>query len=390
MALTPGRWIAIFVLGVSATIAAVIGIRDAALAQPRAWWRAGLRSRSADVAALSEAIRTLERRDSIVAALRRSPPAAGFTLVMGPRGDAARRATVDSAARAFWRTYGPAVARVPTVLVITSDTQKGFRDVRTWDRWAHLFTPAHTDGRACVIVVPWNNDLAFMRREGIGTRAVLYGQLQLNAGPCVLLARYGLPGRAIRGWLDSLNWFPARAAMRHKPSSLALSLDPPGAPRAGTTAGVISGYGWYGEPRFSVNGAGCLAGKDEMCDRAWEQVAFRPYRLSHLPRGIVPSERWSSWGPLGDVSTHFLVELEAKLGPQRFAKLWTSDAPLERALAEASGKTMGMLAREVMEGDYRKLTNSPWPTLGEWALSLLLIGASLGGLYLISERRQAA
>lgn len=378
MALTPGRWIAIFIVGACAITAAVIGVRASETDKYIAYYFTDNGPRGDRAQALASAVGTLERADSLASAWRRGAVRPDLELAFGPQVTADQRSVLDSEARLFWREHVPGPARVRTVVMITTDSAKFYRGVRVDRSQRQLLLPALTDGRTCALILSMDGGLVSKATSSYARANSLHGVLESNAGICVWLAKYGSPGSALGGWLSELDYNPALSALERAPSEV------PRTERAHSTAAAI-GYGWYSSS-IGIPAAACLAGVTARCDSVWSARAFAP-RPAMLPQGFVRTGRWwSENGAAGVLSQHFVARLETKLGPESFARLWSSNASVDSAFTDAAGMTLAEETRRMLLDDYGTLVATPWPTLFEWAVHLGLIALGLGFLVLVTRR----
>ena len=382
MALTPGRWIAIFVVGACLIAAGVIGLQASGVFNPY-WWSYDAGRGTAGAERLAQTVVVLERRDSLVAAWKRSPPRNGLQVVISSRVPFASRAPLDSIARAFWADQVKGPARAPVVLLISADSTTMYRELRI-HRSPRLFTPTQTDGRTCAIVIPWRAALGD-KTNGLYWHDDLTRTLARFGGLCVFIARYGQPGGAIGGWLLEQNFVPAGA-------TLALATparDASRTRRPRTVAGILSS-GYYFSNNLALEGAACLSGKASACGEAWDTGLGLMQRDPMLPRGILQINMWFEPGPLGPGSSRFMARLERDFGPEKFARLWASDGTLDAALTEATGMNLAELTKRSLIEDYGPVDASPWPTLAEWGLHLLLAAGAIAALCVIAPRREAS
>jgi hypothetical protein len=387
MALTPGRWIAIFGVGACAITAAVIGLDETRMYRffdyyvSEYSWTPG----AARASSLANAVALLERRDSLTAAWRKSVARPGLELAFGSRVSAEQRRVLDSMARAFWRDRLQGPARMRTVLMITTDSSSSFRGIRIDISRRYILLPAQTDGRTCAVILPWDNGLVSRAATSYALQSSLRGVLEEFAGPCVWFAKYGFPGSAFGGWLSEKDYRPAFSVLERS-STAVLQVE-----QSHTTAGAVAAgaAGWF--PRsIGLSAAACLAGRSAQCDSVWTERGFGT-RSGWLPRGILQARGWGGeYGPTGVVSPHFVARLEAQLGPEKFARLWSSNASLESAFNDAAGASLTEMTRRMLLVDYGRLDATPWPTAFEWALDLGLIALSLGCLLLFTRRWRLA
>jgi len=378
MALSPSRCLAIFAVGASAITAAAIGVRATETNKVIEYYFNDNAAPLDRARSLANTVAILERRDSLAAAWRTAGARPDLELAFGPRVTADQRHILDSEARLFWREHVHGPARVRTVLMITTDSATTYRGVKVDGSLRQLLLPALTDGRTCALILPMYGGLVSRATSSYARANSLHGTLESNAGPCVWFAKYGLPGPAFGGWLSERDHNPAMSAVERAPSEI---LHPE---RAHTTAGAVAS-GWYSSS-IGIAAAACLAGESARCDSVWSPRDFGT-RAAMLPRGFIGTGRWwNENGPTGVLSRHFVARLEAELGPEKFARLWSSNASLDRAFTDVAGATLTEETRRMLLVDYGRLVGTPWPTAFEWTLQLGLIALSFGFLVLLTRR----
>lgn len=385
MALTPGRWLALFAVGACAIVAAVVGVRASTQDLFLQYYRNEYGSRNASGAQeLASAVHVLQRRDSLVTAWRKGPSRPGLEVVFAPRIQAQTRQVLDSVARAFWaeHTRGPALGR--TVLVFSSDTTTRYRGIAILPTDRYVWTPEQTDGRTCAVFLQVGPNLLASPRTDYGRERTLRAILARNAGPCFWLASYGPPGRALGQWLLAQNYIPSLSV----PGSALDAVRPNSLQRRShTTAATISSV--WSRDGLGVAATACLAGRAGPCREMWGTPLGTDRRVAWLPHGFVPLERWWVGGPVGGLSTRFIAALESDLGPEKFARLWSSDAPLDRAFTEVAGDDLAGVTRRILLADFGELQSTPWPSAIEWAIQLLVIALGLAATFLLTRRKAA-
>ncbi len=155
-------------------------------------------------------------------------------------------------------------------------------------------------------------------------------------GPCSLHWVHGSPGPAIRQWLrdDGMS----RLARAPWPSS---AYPPIGDHRSmyGEWDSDQRNAGSYEYGRLTSVGEGCLAGHLDACRRAVLDPTVWLDR-EHYPE----LEDWVSSGtskggqPFGGRERHWMGDLEAEFGKDRFTRFWTSEQAVEDAFATAFGE----------------------------------------------------
>ena len=123
-------------------------------------------------------------------------------------------------------------------------------------------------------------------------------------------------------------------------------------------------------------------------------------RARFSPQGVLTGRgRWSSWwsgwqgayasrNALGWGARFFLADMVVEFGRDRFARFWTSDAPLEEAFEQAMETPLDEWTMRWA----RRYHGTPRTTgrfsSGSVLLSLLLAGVFVGAAGVYSRRRQ--
>jgi hypothetical protein len=245
------------------------------------------------------------------------------------------------------------------------------------------------DGRAyCVAVFPSR----FRRRDGTFPLPVVANQ-QSRLGVCAALARYGLPGGAVRRWLESGG---ATLASSTTPSRLA-----PGAfstayghafHRRGTFGLRVTGSGWAAQLRHLPQ-AQCFAGVAAGCANLFLEPgallsradsAYRREGTDALIR-VTPLSAVGGYTPLEPADSHVLADLADEFGEERVRRWWIADGDPGAAFRDAFGVEPGdwyaaRVARLVtIEPPGPGVT--PVGLLG--ALLVLALGGAAGGAWAV-------
>jgi hypothetical protein len=181
--------------------------------------------------------------------------------------------------------------------------------------------PEITDGHTCIsTIVVGVRDARLMNSTGTLALDLLAHLRRWGIGACAYFGAFGIPGDGIRTWLD---------ARQNNPVIEAGWTDDPLADSPEPTR--WSGMLWW-NPEF-IDLAGCAAGEMDRCQGIlWGQRdADRDRRqfARFAVRGVL---RFSY------ESGSYLADMVAHYGRERFARFWTSDAPLEQAFADAMGE----------------------------------------------------
>jgi hypothetical protein len=180
---------------------------------------------------------------------------------------------------------------------------------RPADVWYAL--PEITDGERCVVLVRVRTaaptQLAHLRERSL-------------LGPCAFFAAFGKPGRAVHQWLEATSYRAASLPDWDKPH--APSVD----------AGAVYAL----QPETSR----CLTGQASACAAA-VRVGAASGTVTRIVSGNSAGEGSSGKALLlGDASPRFLADAVREFGRPRFARFWTSDAPLDSAFAAASNVSL--------------------------------------------------
>ena len=195
-----------------------------------------------------------------------------------------------------------------------------------------------------------------------------------NLGACRLYAKYGAPGERIQAWLDASALGFARVAVPTYAADFARTALP-ARPR-----GVVRLFGLSRPPLADQDLAtrACLAGRAAACERAVTdpEVISPPFGDEAWLVANTPASGFGaslSAPPFGYLDDGLLYELEARYGPEVFARFWTSTESVPEAFEAAFGEPLGTWVLHWIEGHvglYRAGPVLPWGTLG-WSLLAL-------------------
>lgn len=186
-------------------------------------------------------------------------------------------------------------------------------------------------------------------------------------GPCAYYARFGIPGTRVRHWLDARgldvvkipDWLP----------------EPPGGrpPLNGlVAAGPAAGWYWWGLYMMPTHGAGCVAGRAEMCRRA---IMVGDGRSEAPFTALVPQSD-NGWSPSRQQlvgSEIFLGAVVREIGARRFQDFWRGDLPIDSALTVALRQPVGEWTAKWERTIMPPPHFGPAPRWGELLITLLLI-----------------
>lgn len=378
-------------LGLLATMAIVLTIglvaRDSAARKPRLQARSPERiaaSALADsVARLGLRVRTSEARELVEAALAQSRlgPASRVMVLGGGLADTLARLTEDLVAGLNL----PSDTHLPVRLVILEAPPQ-------WPApraYVHTFTllPDSARGTGCTAVrIVWA-DAIESPAERIGWQRLPW---RGAVGPCWYLANFGLPGPAVRAWLDARYWDVAGAI-------------PPRARNQGLESEAAAVPSWLYRALGEVGGGyrggsaileSCASDKPVLCEFA---LLGSPYLAGLLPDGIVGTERLNvysrqSYDWLTNVppwiSRELLSMMVEDLGPARFAAFWTSRASVPDAFEAAAGMPFAEWFRKQLRREMSQAGIIPPGERVSWPSAIGILALALGGSLWHARRRQ--
>lgn len=235
--------------------------------------------------------------------------------------------------------------------------------------------PEATDGRRCVALVR----LRSASPDAI-TRLLRAAPL---LGPCGFFATFGAPGDGIRAWLGSVGYAVARRSNWDVPRAPAMD--------ASAVYGLPETAGWC----LTGDRTGCLAGLG--LGAVHTPSAVRAPRSAssgdaEARGGVIDPGLAHPGGALGEEEGRLLADLVRDLGPERFARFWTSPAAPDSALIEASGEELSAwVGRWVARTYGAEMRQRPMVSMRDalWlavTLPLLVIGAARRRERVLSER----
>ena len=207
-------------------------------------------------------------------------------------------------------------------------------------------------------------------------------------GPCAYFEHFGVPGNAIRRWLDVRGWQFAQRATWEEPAASWLDGMPDSAFRARIDLEFVIG----------VSGRACAGGKDQACMDALLSRAPQQNRMSLNASVLTPGyfnpfvhgdNGWltRSWA-LGSREWTLLSDMVRSIGPERFERFWSSDLPPEQAFQAAVGTSMAAWTREWIETTYHPQATGPSLPAGATGFAALLLIVALGLTIVAARRRQ--
>lgn len=379
-------------LGLLATMAIVLTaglvVRDTASGNPprraRSPERIAAIALADSVSRLGRLVRAREVRSLVEASLEGQPPIGHASMVVIGGGLADTLAPLADSLLATLDL--PAAAYVPLGFVLV--------EAPPWwpahRAYVHTFTllPGSMQHSRCTAVrVVWTDRIEPEAERLEWQRLPWQGAV----GPCWYLAHFGMPGPAIRTWLDARYWDVAGVIPPHpQRESFRSNLD--------YSPGLISrllgdlGSGSFGGSATLVS---CASDRPSLCQAA---LFDSPYRVGVLPEGIVGAGVWLnasarqpySW--LIDVpswaSQELLAMMVDDLGPTRFASFWTSRAPVTEAFEAAAGMPFAewyrsQLRREMQQAGFAPPAERVW-----WPSAIGILALALGASLWHATRRQ--
>jgi hypothetical protein len=341
----------------------------------------------AEVRALTDSVNRLKLRlgvshlrDEVDSAIGSYAPGhVPEVLVLGGGLAAAKRARAERLLDSLSLRPQP----VMPVRVVLVDAQS-----RKLTRWASFtLLPQHDLHAGCTIVHPvFPGDTASDAERAKGWLTMPWAGTE---GPCWFLARFGLPGPAVRAWLDSRYWDVAGAVpptpwplLREDEIHGRVDL---GRRMTGDMHGAFTGG--------SVLLQGCAHGRPDLC----EATLLGPLRSGMLPPGIAssfslahfarpPADGQSGLPP--EASWSVLSRMLEDLGPARFAAFWTSRGPVAESFQAASGESLGQWYREQLRRELRQAEVEDAGEGAYWPSTIVFLVLALAMSLLQAERRQ--
>jgi hypothetical protein len=392
MALTPMRWMALALLGF--VLAPVVILRDAETREWRPTERDRLIERSnaaqTRLGRAADQLRRLQLRDSVsrIAMLASSP-----AFAIDATFDTASRGLVASIVAGV-RDERAVAARIPTNVFFVLDTMTQVR--------GHSRGIGSRGALAIDYVLPSDSTrrcIAIARVRTVTTRRLYEAELRSSTtrerllGPCAFFEHFGMPGKAVRTWLDDRGWQFAQRASWGKPQIPWLEGSPDSAYRSLIDLEYVMG----------TSGRACLGGNDAACEvalltqapvNAWQQTIgsgtgmLTPGYYNPFVHGDAawPTRSW----PLGAREWVLLADMVRALGPERFERFWTSDLPPKRAFEAAAGVPLAGWTRGWLETTYHPQATGPALSAGAAGFAALLLIASIGLTIFAARRRQMA
>jgi hypothetical protein len=289
-------------------------------------------------------LRSLQRADSIVAALRgprvlrgRAPNVA--LVYETPLTSADARAWLDAAEKELAQYRSPSPAGSPLVVALYSNPARArtpeFKNY-FWRIRRRLSDSLQTTCTVEVNLVPWGRAPRRSQRAAKPLRAFL--------GLCGLARTFGPPGAQVARWMgvgtSFLGDFGDAPAWNTALAEAAVTVPRRQVERPEVTVGQAGWQWFWGTPWVPI---GCLHGAPSLCERN-----------AHLRGG---AGVW--WGYADPRTTQVVAHLLRTGTPAQFAAFWRSPLPVGDALERAYGRPAGQLAYEAFSHWYYAAPGGP-------------------------------
>jgi hypothetical protein len=241
----------------------------------------------------------------------------------------------------------------------------------------NFYLPVATDGETCLAAIalrPEASEAEWLRN--LKSAAKSFALL----GPCAYNAAFGKPGSHIREWLESSDYQPAMWP------AWTVDAEPLGplAPEERQ---------WVRRDRGGL--VVCAAGNRYSCSAGaltLERLEgfLRLYPTYRREPGILGAPMsWRYLSVMGPNVERLLSDLLVDMGEERFARFWTSEAPVETAFADAFDVELEdwmMQWARIQVGDVERPVADPSSAV----LGLLLAAAFVGGATFLARSRQVS
>ena len=290
---------------------------------------------------------------------------------------------VDSAMQTAWRQLrlGETKVRVAVVLELVPVSPPRDRPLAEEGQGTYL-APDSTDRTTCIAVLPagryWTRVVTGELRRGGTPFDALVQSLKAGLGPCAFYAAYGTPAQPVRHWLVARRW------------DLALTLDPGARGRqANSMIGMADPrFPWYWEAIYSLppTAVACLSHRAEGC-RAAVLAGANEDSAIPFPDIMRIDRRWGRRENLVE-APRFLGDVAHEVGRERFLSFWTSELPVDTALAAVLKRPVGEWTADWQATFINPIRLGPAAPLGAVGMALLLAAVAVGVVVLTASRRQ--
>ena len=315
----------------------------------------------------------LERRRTL------DQPSPALIVEWPDRESEAIRHYIAAALDSVWTRLGLGATKISVGIVATAGAPNpNGQQPSLPSNMTEYLLPDSSDRSTCLVFFQstyWASRLRALPRPAnrdLGFEAALQNAL----GPCAFYAAFGAPGQDIARWLRSRRF------------DLALY------PRWERTPTTGTGFEWllpdrtqpwfWGQVyRYPPNAIACLAGRLENCRAA----VLSGDRATGPSPSVLTTERW--WWHQGLVGgDHYLADVVRSIGPERFRRFWSSDLPVDTALATALRMPVGEWTRGWQAGLVPPIRLGPSVSPGSVTLSLLLAAMALAFVLRTVARRE--
>ncbi|MEO8200047.1 MAG: hypothetical protein ABI679_05940 [Gemmatimonadota bacterium] len=369
MALTYGRWIAMFAIGASLIAVALLPppVREGRIAYQNPDME--MRQRYQVQSLLVEAERDLERArisaeiDGLPITAYASPTGAPHVLPMGGPPEAAKDSFAARLGRVWKPVPGDTAIRIGLVLA------GGERNMT----WPTLYKLPDAGGQqACIVALrTWD-----WKENQLTDNSLFYQKAASALGPCLLYRMYGHPGPEIERWIRG----PGLAYATR------IDLQPA---RRQETIETFPGLLKF-EINWSLYSAqaselACLHGAVDQCERA---IIGKGVQGNEQPAGggfLTPPMAWRT--PFSGASSGYLSDLRREMGDERFRRFWTSSRPVKEAFQDAFGIPIGQWTQRWISESWSGYRSGPLPRSRTVAFAGGLVVVFLGLALTVSKRK---
>jgi len=327
-------------------------------------------------------------RDRLAAAADSARAAGGASpllLVDGPS-TPAQRAEMNGYLGQIWRAAAPGGFKVAVALVV--DRSAGPRDsadlppIPRGQGVRYVFPDSlHRDLCLAVVHDEYSARRFFdpRRTQPLGL-ASEFRWIAQSLGPCAFYGAYGVPSRQIGAWIDGQGYQFAMYPRWWRPGegSYGIWWD-----RSVPIARQPASWWGYLYSELPWDGVRCYAGRPGRCAAAvYDGAAVQ----GGQPATWSTFRWWENQSLFG--STYYLSDLARALGPERFARFWTADTPMDSAVYLASGETLDHWTADWARGRGMRLRLGPTAPPLDAGVGLCSALLALGAALWYAGRRQ--